>query len=50
VRPNEAPDIPRPLLPLFGTAEERQRWLRLLFIKYLVLTGKLGKGDMEAER
>jgi hypothetical protein len=53
VRPSERQppvELPRALLPLFGTAEEKQRWLRLLFVKYLVLTGKLGKGDMEAER
>lgn len=43
-------EVPRPLLPLFGTPEERQRWFRLLFMKYLLATGRLGNGDREAER
>jgi hypothetical protein len=42
--------LPRALLPLFGTPEEQQRWYRLLFLRYLIERGLIGKGDMEAER
>jgi hypothetical protein len=41
---------PRSFLPIFGTAEEQQRWYRLLFLLYVIERGLIGKGDMEAER
>jgi hypothetical protein len=37
-------------VPLYATPEERQRWYRLLFLRYLIERGLIGKGDMEVER
>jgi hypothetical protein len=41
---------PQPVLVLFGNPEERAALKRLLFLKFLVATGRLGRDDLEAER
>lgn len=48
-RPPPAP-APPPAALAYGTADEWQLWKRLLFMKFLVAVGRLGKGDLEAER
>lgn len=50
-REQQPPDTPPvPVAVTFGTPEERRAWDRQLFIKYLVKTHRLGRGDMEADR
>ena len=48
-RPPPAPP-PQPAALAYGTADEWQIWKRLLFMKFLVAVGRLGRGDMEEER
>jgi hypothetical protein len=53
VRPSERQmpqPPPQPVLVLFGNPEERAALKRLLFLKFLVATGRLGRDDLEAER
>lgn len=40
------PEPRRPIEVQYGTAEDEQRWKRLLFAKYLVLTHRLGGDDL----
>ncbi len=41
---------PRPVVVRFGTDVEREAYKRLLFAKYLYVTGRLGRDDLEADR
>jgi hypothetical protein len=45
----QPPEQPRPVAVTFGTAEERALWERLFFIKYLLLTHRIGRGDVGAD-
>jgi hypothetical protein len=49
-KPPQQSEPPRPIAVTYGTDEERERYKRLLFAKYLYVTGRLGRGDMEAAR
>jgi hypothetical protein len=46
------PDTPPPVpvAVTLGRDEDRERYKRLLFAKYLVVTHRLGRGDMEAAK
>jgi hypothetical protein len=48
-REQQSPEPPRPVAVTFGTSANEQQWKRLLFAKYLTATGRLGRGDMEAD-
>jgi hypothetical protein len=45
----EPPEPPRPVAVTFWTPEEEKVLGRQFFMKYLVLTNRLGRGDMEAD-
>lgn len=52
MRPSERqpPPPPQPVTVVFGTNTDRLAWYRLLFALYLFQSGRIGKGDLEAER
>lgn len=43
------PGPPRPVAVTFGTPEDRARWERQRFIEYVLVTDRIGRGDLQAD-
>jgi hypothetical protein len=43
----QQPEPPRPVAVTFGTSADEQQWKRLLWVKYLLATGRLDAGGQD---